>query len=172
MSKDSSDNDNTTPDEVEVEIGSVATERVLVDFWQFSEYAKLVLGEDEYRADPQFWSNQFERDYETIKERLEIERKIVSGEINPEVLDISEELTPTEFIWERLGGLRLLSFEQFVLEFNQGIFREDRFYCDKGRAWLKKVRKTLSECGFPYVRKVKVEGRMLLEVSKNTMGVI
>ena len=43
-----------------------------------------------------FWSNQFERDYETIKERLEIERKIVSGEIEPESLDFSEELNPTE----------------------------------------------------------------------------
>lgn len=171
MSQDSNDSDNTPLDEVSMGKDIVA-ERILVDFWQFTEYAKLVLGEDEYKADPEFWSNQFERDYETIKERLEIERKIVSGELDISTLENIEDLTVTEFVWERLAGLRLLSFEQFVLEFNQGIFREDRFYCDKGRAWLKNVRKTMAECGFRYVRKVKVEGRILLEVSKNAMGEI
>lgn len=172
MSQDSSEPDNSPPVEEEIEISDVVQERVLVDFWQFSEYAKLVLGDDEYKADPQFWSQQFERDYETIRERLEIERQIVAGEIDIANLEQVEELSTTEFVWERIGGLRLLSFDQFVLEFNQGIFREDRFYCDKGRAWLKKIRKTMAECGFSHVRKVKIEGRMLLEVSKNPMGVI
>ena len=172
MSEDCSEPSDSTPDEVELDVSEVVFETGLVDFWQFSEYAKLVLGEDEYKADPQFWSQQFERDYETIKERLEIERRIVSGELSLQEQEDYGDLSVTEFVWERLGGLRLLSFDQFVLEFNQGIFREDRFYCDKGRAWLKKIRKTMAECGFPHVRKVKIEGRMLLEVSKNPMGVI
>jgi len=63
MSQDSNDSDNTPLDEVSMKKDIVA-ERILVDFWQFTEYAKLVLGEDEYKADPEFWSNQFERDYE------------------------------------------------------------------------------------------------------------
>jgi hypothetical protein len=37
---------------------------------------------------------------------------------------------------------------------------------------MKKVVKTLDAYGFPYVRKVEVEKRLLLEVSKNPMGVI
>ena len=137
MSEDCSEPSDSTPDEVELDVSEVVFETGLVDFWQFSEYAKLVLGEDEYKADPQFWSQQFERDYETIKERLEIERRIVSGELSLQEQEDYGDLSVTEFVWERLGGLRLLSFDQFVLEFNQGIFREDRFYCDKGRAWLK-----------------------------------
>ena len=86
--------------------------------------------------------------------------------------DFEEDLTPHEFVWEKVGGLRLLSLDQLILECNQGIFREDRFYCDKGRAWMKKVVKTLDAYGFPYVRKVEVEKRLLLEVSKNPMGVV
>ena len=145
-------------------------QRDILDYWRFADYARLTIGEDEYKTDPDFWSAQFQRDYETIKERLEIERKIISGEV---VLDeFEEDLTPHEFVWEKIGGLRLLSLEQLILECNQGIFREERFYCDKGRAWMKKVAKTLATYGYPHVRKIEVEGRILLEVSVNPMGVV
>jgi hypothetical protein len=162
---------DNAPNEVVVsDDEDVVVERDIVDFWQFTEYARLTIGEEEYKSDPDFWAAQFQRDYETIKERLEIERKVISGDI---VLgDFEEDLTPHEFVWEKVGGLRLLSLDQLILECNQGIFREDRFYCDKGRAWMKKVVKTLDAYGFPYVRKVEVEKRLLLEVSKNPMGVI
>jgi len=56
------------------------------------------------------------------------------------------------------------------LESNQGIFREDRFYCDKGRGWLKKTMVVLAQHGYPHARKVEVEGRWLIEVSRNPMG--
>lgn len=174
MSQDSQETKDNTPnevDEAELQVSELVVERGLVDFWQFSEYAKLVVGDDEYKADPEYWSMQFQRDYETIVERLEIERKMIAGEIDSTQEEI-EGLSVKAFMWERLGGLRLISYEQFILEFNQGIFREERFYCDKGRAWLKKVSKVFAEYGYPHVRKVTVEGRVLLEVSKNSMGVV
>lgn len=162
--------DDAPNEDVEDDNTTVMVERDVVDFWQFTEYARLSIGDDEYKSDPDFWTAHFQRDYETIKERLEIERKMISGEI--EMTDFEDDLTPHQFVWEKVCGLRLLSLDQFILECNQGIFREDRFYCDKGRAWMKKVAKTLDAYGFPYVRKVEVEGKLLLEVSKSPMGVV
>ncbi len=139
--------------------------------YRFYESSKLAIGEDEFKSDPDFWSSQFERDFEIIEERLTMEREaLIRGKGLIEA-DLSGLQTPT-FHWERVGGLRLVSFEQFILESNQGIFREDRFYCDKGRLWFKKTVLGLSEYGFPHVRKVEINGRWLLEVSKNPMGVI
>ncbi len=72
--------------------------------------------------------------------------------------------------FDRLGSLRFVDYDQFILESNAGQFREDRFYCDKGRKWLSKVKRTLELHGYPYVRKVEVEGLLVLEVSRNPMG--
>lgn len=143
----------------------------VTDYALFLEASRKAIGKDDYGADPSFWDAQFRRDYEVINERLRMEHKAVqNGEARP-TADLSG-LEAPELVTERLGSLRLVSLEQFVLESNQGIFREDRFYCDKGRAWLKKTAQTLGQHGYPYVRKVEVEGRLVLEVSRNPMGVI
>jgi len=149
------------------------TEKGAIDLvakqYRFYESSRLAIGDEEFKSDPDFWAEQFKRDFEIIQERLRMEADAIStGSALPQA-DLSELESPV-FHWERVGGLRLLSLEQFVLESNQGIFREDRFYCDKGRGWLKKTMLILSEHGFPHGRKVQVQDRWLIEVSRNPMG--
>jgi hypothetical protein len=164
---------DTLPVEVLEETVESVTERGAADSiameYRFYESSRLAIGDAEYKLDPEFWATQFSRDFEIIKERLRMEQEALSTGAIVSEADLSGLETPV-FHWERVGGLRLVSLQQFVLESNQGIFREDRFYCDKGRGWLKKTMLTLSEHGFPYARKVQVEGRWLIEVSRNPMG--
>ena len=172
MLPESSEPQDITPSEdgseelSDVEKGAV--ESVSMEY-RFYESSRQAIGEDEYKTDPEFWRAQFQRDFQVIEERLKMEQDaLIGGKIVAEAnLD---DLTVTEFHWERLGGLRVVSLQQFILESNQGIFREDRFYCDKGRGWFKKTARILSEYGYLYVRKVEVETRLLLEVSRNPMG--
>lgn len=173
MLPESSEPEDLTPDEVgeaeelsEVEKGAV--ESVSMEY-RFYESSRQAIGEDEYKADPAFWGAQFRKDFQIIEERLKMEQEALlqGGTLSEANLD---DLSITEFHWDRIGGLRLVSLEQFILESNQGIFREDRFYCDKSRGWFKKTARTLAEYGYLYVRKVEVEGRFLLEVSRNPMG--
>ena len=160
-------------EDVEQRVAETATEKGAADLvaqeYRFYESSRLAIGDDEFKADPEFWAKQFSRDFEIIQERLRMERDaLVTGSLVGEA-DLSGLETPV-FHWERVGGLRLVSLEQFVLESNQGIFREDRFYCDKGRGWLKKTMVILAQHGYPHARKVEVEGRWLIEVSRNPMG--
>lgn len=173
MSKKTKTEPSDSPCEDEVFEEEKIIQKEVIDYWQFVEYSRLCVGDKDYKSDPAFWETQFKRDYETINERLEMERKIISGELTDINVDLDlEDLSSFEFFWEKLGGLRVLTLEQFILESNQGIFREDRFYCDKGRAWMKKVVKLMAQHGFNHVRKVEVEGLPLLEISKNQMGVV
>ena len=173
MLVDADEPSNSSPDE-DIEVTELsATEKgatdLVVQEYRFYESSRLAIGDEEYKTDPQFWAAQFRRDFEIIQERLKMEHEaLATGSIVAEA-DLSGLEAPV-FHWERVGGLRLISLEQFILESNQGIFREDRFYCDKGRGWLKKTMLTLSEHGFPYARKVQVDGRWLIEVSRNPMG--
>ena len=172
MLPESSEPEDLPPSEdVEDELSDVekgAVESVSTEY-RFYESSRQAIGEDEYKADPEFWGAQFRRDFRIIEERLKMEQEaLMEGKgLSEANLD---DLSVTEFHWERVGGLRLVSLPQFILESNQGIFREDRFYCDKGRGWFKKTARRLAEYGYPYVRKVEVEGRLLLEVSRNPMG--
>jgi len=161
------------PDEDVQRIAETATEKGAADLvaqeYRFYESSRLAIGDDEFKSDPEFWAKQFSRDFEIIQERLRMEKEaLVAGSLVGEA-DLSGLETPV-FHWERVGGLRLVSLEQFVLEINQVIFREDRFYCDKGRGWLKKTVGVLNQHGYPHARKVEVEGRWLIEVSRNPMG--
>ena len=173
MLVDSDEPSNSVPSE-DVEVVYDVTENEVVVFlgareYRFYESSRLAIGDDEYKSDPEFWAAQFKRDFLLIEERLKMEKEaIMSGSLLVEA-DLSGLEAPV-FHWERIGGLRLVSLEQFVLESNQGIFREDRFYCDKGRGWLKKTILLLSQHGYPHARKVEVDGRWLIEVSRNTMG--
>lgn len=172
MLPESSEPQDITPSEDGIEelsdVEKGAIESVSMEY-RFYESSRQAIGDDEYKTDPEFWRAQFQRDFQVIEERLKMEQEaLIEGKIVAEAnLD---DLVVVEFHWERLGGLRVVSLEQFILESNQGIFREDRFYCDKGRGWFKKTAQILSEYGYIYVRKVEVETRLLLEVSRNPMG--
>ncbi len=172
MLPESSEPTDITPTEDDIEelseVEKGAVESVSMEY-RFYESSRQAIGEDEYKADPAFWKGQFQRDFQIIEERLKMEQEaLFEGKTVSEAnLD---DLEVTAFHWERLGGLRVVSLQQFILESNQGIFREDRFYCDKGRGWFKKTAQVLSEYGFLYVRKVEVGEQMLLEVSRNPMG--
>ena len=175
MELDSDEPLDTDPNEDEVGKDMTPTEKGVLNLvskaYRFYESSKLAIGEDEFKSDPDFWSSQFERDFKIIEERLRMENEALMRGDGMTEADLSD-LEVKKFHWERLGGLRLVSFEQFVLESNQGIFREDRFYCDKGRLWFKKTVLKLNEYGYSHVRKVEIDGLWLLEVSRNPMGAI
>ena len=160
--------DEDMQDSMETETEKGAAESVAQEY-RFYESSRLAIGDDEYKIDPDFWAEQFRRDFEIIQERLKMEQEALQAGSLVSEPDLSDLETPV-FHWERVGGLRLVSLEQFILESNQGIFREDRFYCDKGRGWLKKTVGVLNQHGYPHARKVEVDGRWLIEVSKNPMG--
>ncbi len=107
---------------------------VVAQEYRFYESSRLAIGDDEYKSDPEFWAAQFKRDFLLIEERLKMEKEAIMSGSQMVEADLSGLEAPV-FHWERMGGLRLVSLEQFILESNQGIFREDRFYCDKGRGW-------------------------------------
>ena len=126
-----------------------------------------MVGED-WNTDPQWWNEQVIRDWETIQERVKLQMQTAANrQMGADVEDIDSAYTV-----DRVGSLRLVSYEQFILESNAGQFREERFYCDKGRRWMAKVRELFASYGYNHVRKVEVEDMVLLEVSKNPMGEI
>ena len=135
-------------------------------FLEYRESVKAHMG-DEWKSDPEWWASQVLADWETIQERtkaqiLESQERQMGG--SGDVVGIGYGG------FDRLGSLRFVDYDQFILESNAGQFREDRFYCDKGRKWFSKVKQTLELHGYPYVRKVEVEGLFVLEVSRNPMG--
>lgn len=171
MFVDADEPSNSSPDEEyeEEQTTEKGAAALVAQEYRFYESSRLAIGDAEYKLDPEFWAKQFSRDFELIQERLKMEQEAIStGSIVADA-DLSELESPV-FHWDRIGGLRLVSLQQFILESNQGIFREDRFYCDKGRGWLKKTMVILAEHGFPHARKVEVDGRWLIEVSRNPMG--
>ena len=135
-------------------------------FLEYRESVKAHMG-DEWKSDPDWWASQVLADWETIQERakaqiLESHERQMGGSGESGGMGYGG--------FDRLGSLRFVDYDQFILESNAGQFREDRFYCDKGRKWLNKVKQTLELHGYPYVRKVEVEGLLVLEVSRNPMG--
>ena len=135
-------------------------------FLEYRESVKAHMG-DEWKSDPDWWASQVLADWETIQERA----KAQIIESHERQMGGSDELQGVGYGgFDRLGSLRFVDYDQFILESNAGQFREDRFYCDKGRKWLNKVKETLELYGYNYVRKVEIEGLLVLEVSKNPMG--
>ena len=136
-------------------------------FFEYKNGVKAMVGED-WNTDPQWWNEQVIRDWETIQERVKLQMQTAANrQMGADVEDIDSAYTV-----DRVGSLRLVSYEQFILESNAGQFREERFYCDKGRRWMAKVRELFASYGYNHVRKVEVEDMVLLEVSKNPMGEI
>ena len=113
--------DEGVQDSVETETEKGAAESVAQEY-RFYESSRLAIGDDEYKIDPDFWAEQFRRDFEIIQERLRMEQEALQAGSLVSEPDLSSLETPV-FHWERVGGLRLVSLEQFVLESNQGIFR-------------------------------------------------
>jgi hypothetical protein len=145
----------------------VELDKSFVDgFLEYRESVKTHMG-DEWKSDPDWWASQVLADWDTIQERaraqiLESHERQMGGAGKLGGIGYGG--------FDRLGSLRLVDYDQFILESNAGQFREDRFYCDKGRKWFNKVKQTLELHGYPYVRKVEVEGLLVLEVSRNPMG--
>ena len=134
-------------------------------FFEYQDIVRNIMG-DEWENDPLWWTDQVKRDWETMQYRVreqidESQRRQMGGD---------DEGGRQGYIgFDKLGELRLITFEQFILESNAGQFREDRFYCDKGRKWLNRVKEKLASYGYLHVRKIIIEGQYLLEVSKNEM---
>ena len=135
-------------------------------FFEYVEAAKRLVGTDEWDGDKHWWVEQMGRDWETLMVRAQIEadqaRRRQLGE------ELQEDSSAGGF--DRLNSLRFIDYDQFILEANAGHFREDRFYCDKGRRWMNKVRGVMATYGYDYIRKVEVDGLTILEVSRNPMG--
>lgn len=141
---------------------------LLVDraFLEYVDAAKRLIGDDVWATDKAWWLEQMNRDWETMQVRAEIEAeqarlRQLGGVVATEAISGG---------FDRINALRFIDYDQFILEANAGHFREDRFYCDKGRRWMNKVKAVFVTYGYPYVRKVEVDGLTLLEVSKNPMG--
>lgn len=135
----------------------------------FFEYRDSVMASmgDEWKNDPQWWREQVMRDWETIQERVRMQMDSSEGR---QMGNTNEGESIGFSGFSRLGALRVVDYEQFILEANAGQFREERFYCDKGRRWIKKVREVMITYGYPHVRKVDIDGYQYLEVSKQPMG--
>ena len=136
-------------------------------YFEYKAAVMSIIGDD-WDSDPKWWLEQVARDWETIQERVQMQIQMAHDKQMGNVVEHG--FSP--FALDRLGGLRLITYEQFILESNAGQFREDRFYCDKGRKWMSKVRETFTTYGYNYVRKVEIEGLVVVEVSRNQMGVI
>lgn len=136
----------------------------------FIEYRETVKNHmaDEWESDPVWWNKQTIDDWYTIQER--VSKQIEESQERQMGVRDNSYADSGYFGIDRLGSLRYIEFEQFVLESNAGQFREERFYCDKGRRWLNKVKETFRVHGYSYVRKIEIEGLVVLEVSKNPMG--
>ena len=135
-------------------------------FFEYVESAKRLVGKDEWATDKVWWFEQMGRDWITMQERatleLDLARRRQMGE------DVGESEPYSGF--DRLNSLRYIDYDQFILEANAGHFREDRFYCDKGRRWMNNVRAVFATYGYTHVRKVEVNDLTVLEVSRNPMG--
>jgi hypothetical protein len=135
-------------------------------FFEYVESAKRLVGKEEWDNDKVWWVEQMGRDWATMQERAALELELARKR------QMGEEVTETETYsgFDRLNALRFIDYDQFILEANAGHFREDRFYCDKGRRWMNKVKVVFATYGYLYVRKVEINGLVVLEVSKNPMG--
>ena len=135
-------------------------------FFEYIESAKRLVGQEEWDNDKVWWVEQMGRDWITMQERATLEAELARKR------QMGEDVTETETYsgFDRLNALRFIDYDQFILEANAGHFREDRFYCDKGRRWMNKVKVVFATYGYLYVRKVEVNSLVVLEVSKNPMG--
>ncbi len=132
----------------------------------FFEYRDSVLKthKGEINQDPSWWREQIVRDWVTIQSRVRLQMA------QDRSRQFGEEIATNPFVeGNRINSLRVITFEQFVLESNAGQFREDHFYCDKGRKWLKNVRIAMEQYGYTHIQKVDLDGLQYLEVSKNPL---
>ena len=136
-------------------------------YFEYKSAVMALMGE-EWDKDTQWWLEQVSRDWETIQDRVQMQIQMA----NDKQMGLVVEQGLSPFSLDRLGGLRLITYEQFILESNAGQFREDRFYCDKGRRWMSKVRDTFASYGYDFVRKVEIEDSVVIEVSRNHMGAL
>ena len=101
--------DEDVQDSVETETEKGAAESVAQEY-RFYESSRLAIGDDEYKIDPDFWSEQFKRDFEIIQERLKMEQEALqAGSLisEPDLTDLETACFPLGASrWFKISFLR------------------------------------------------------------------
>ena len=124
---------------------------------RFATEKKVLIG-PEYNANPKYWDEIIEQEWNIMKSRLSTGFD-VSDEVRTILgLDffqpnLDEIVSPTVSTFTTPSGdvLPLYVYEDFVLLSNQGIFRETDFILDREKRWQPKVEKLCAKYGFERV---------------------